>query len=83
MDHVLLDIDSDVEDAYFAGSSHGHATHAQSPGAAVPVPIEAKLRALSIRLLYEVCRVQKFSVQDLRAWPLYVFSPALTASRHL
>nr|GAT58111.1 predicted protein [Mycena chlorophos] len=66
MDHVLLDIDSDVEDAYFAGSSHGHTTQMQSPGGVVPVPIEAKLRALSIRLLYEVCRVQKFSVQDLR-----------------
>ncbi|KAF7330025.1 DUF2013 domain-containing protein [Mycena kentingensis (nom. inval.)] len=64
MDHVLLDIDSDVEDVYFSGvgsSSHGH-----NPAGVVPVPIEAKLRALCIRLLYEVCRVQKFSVHDLR-----------------
>ena len=29
------------------------------------VPIEAKIRALSICLLYEVCRVQKFSYVDL------------------
>ncbi|KAJ7628756.1 hypothetical protein FB45DRAFT_834743 [Roridomyces roridus] len=61
MDHVLVEIDSDVEDAYFgnAGTSNHVAT-------SVPVPIEAKLRSLCIRLLYEVCRVQKFSVQDLR-----------------
>ncbi|EEB93883.1 hypothetical protein MPER_07405, partial [Moniliophthora perniciosa FA553] len=48
MDHVLVEIDSDVEDTYFgiSGSSNG--------GANVPVPIEAKLRSLSVRLLYEV-----------------------------
>ncbi|KAJ7180467.1 hypothetical protein C8R46DRAFT_1069560 [Mycena filopes] len=60
MDHVLVDIDSDVEDTYFgnAGGSNHSAT--------VPIPIEAKLRGLCVRLLYEVCRVQKFSVHDLR-----------------
>ncbi|KAF9078354.1 hypothetical protein BDP27DRAFT_1412355 [Rhodocollybia butyracea] len=31
--------------------------------------IEAKLRGLSVRLLYEMCRVQKMSLQDLNAWP--------------
>ncbi|KAJ7768649.1 hypothetical protein DFH07DRAFT_807525 [Mycena maculata] len=60
MDHVLVEIDDDVEDTYFgnAGASNLSVT--------VPVPIEAKLRGLCIRLLYEVCRVQRFSVQDLR-----------------
>ncbi|KAF8057059.1 hypothetical protein FPV67DRAFT_1566264 [Lyophyllum atratum] len=61
MDHILLEIDPDVEDTYFgvAGGSHGGFGN-------VPVPIEAKLRSLGVRLLYEVCRIQKFSVQDLR-----------------
>ncbi|KAJ7866447.1 hypothetical protein B0H14DRAFT_372465 [Mycena olivaceomarginata] len=61
MDHVLVEIDSDVEGTYFGhagGSNHAHAT--------VPIPIEAKLRSLCVRLLYEVCRVQRFSAQDLR-----------------
>ena len=52
MDHVLVDIDPDVEDTYFGGS-------------VVPVPIEAKLRSLGIKTLYEVCRVQKPSLADL------------------
>jgi len=60
MDHVLVEIDPDVEDTYFgmAGGSTGNS-------ASVPIPIEAKLRSLGVRLLYEVCRVQKLSVQDL------------------
>jgi hypothetical protein len=63
MDHVLVEIDSDIEDTYFgiSGNSTG--------GVNVPIPIEAKLRSLSVRLLYEVCRVQKFSVSDLREHP--------------
>ncbi|KAJ7173053.1 hypothetical protein C8R43DRAFT_978290 [Mycena crocata] len=60
MDHVLVEIDSDVEDTYFGNAG------ASNSSAAVPVPIEAKLRGLCVRLLYEVCRVQRFSVQDLR-----------------
>ncbi|KAJ7465188.1 hypothetical protein FB451DRAFT_1488733 [Mycena latifolia] len=60
MDHVLVEIDPDLEDAYF-----GH-TGASTYSSVETVPIEAKLRGLCIRLLYEVCRVQKFSVQDLR-----------------
>ncbi|KAJ6562469.1 hypothetical protein B0H19DRAFT_1144657 [Mycena capillaripes] len=75
MDHVLVEIDSDVEDAYFGnagGSSHSTtapiygSAGGSSHSATVPIPIEAKLRSLCVRLLYEVCRVQRFSVQDLR-----------------
>lgn len=58
MDHVLVEIDPDTEDTY-TGSQ-------QTP---MVVPIEAKLRSLSVRLLYEVCRVQKLSVQDLSESP--------------
>ncbi|PFH48927.1 hypothetical protein AMATHDRAFT_49114 [Amanita thiersii Skay4041] len=61
MDHVFVDIDPDVEDTYF-----GMAGVTSTNAAVVPVPIEAKLRSLSVRLLYEVCRVQKFSLSDLR-----------------
>ncbi|KAJ6498179.1 hypothetical protein C8R47DRAFT_1113177 [Mycena vitilis] len=73
MDHVLVEIDSDVEDAYFGNS--GASSSVASPiygngahSATVPIPIEAKLRSLCVRLLYEVCRVQRFSVQDLRVF---------------
>ncbi|GLB45161.1 putative protein of unknown function (DUF2013) [Lyophyllum shimeji] len=61
MDHILVEIDPDVEDTYFgvAGGSGGSMAN-------VPVPIEAKLRSLGVRILYEVCRVQKLSVHDLR-----------------
>ena len=41
------------------------------------IPIEAKLRSLGVKLLYEVCRVQKFSVVELREsafwWSLFDF----------
>ncbi|KAF8624684.1 hypothetical protein AX17_007015 [Amanita inopinata Kibby_2008] len=62
MDHVLVEIDPDVEDTYF-GMAGGSNT-----STVVPVPIEAKLRSLSVRLLYEVCRVQKLSMTDLRVF---------------
>ncbi|KAF8201029.1 hypothetical protein K438DRAFT_1821245 [Mycena galopus ATCC 62051] len=62
MDHVLVDIDSDVEDTYFGNTAGGSSHSAMT----VPIPIEAKLRSLCVGLLYEVCRVQRFSVQDLR-----------------
>jgi hypothetical protein len=52
-------MDPDTEDTYFGMGS-------ASTGTPVPVPIEAKLRTLSVRVLYEVCRVQNLSVQDLR-----------------
>ncbi|KDQ56797.1 hypothetical protein JAAARDRAFT_36278 [Jaapia argillacea MUCL 33604] len=75
MDHVLIDIDPDVEDTftgYVAGSRDSVILPGGSAGGvggwakAVSIPIEVKLRTLSVRLLYEVCRVQKLSVQDLR-----------------
>ncbi|KAJ3861536.1 hypothetical protein EV359DRAFT_46971 [Lentinula novae-zelandiae] len=65
MDHILVEIDSDVEDTYF-GLSAGVGSGSGYSGANVPVPIEAKLRSLGVRLLYEMCRVQKLSIQDLR-----------------
>ena len=61
MDHVRLDVDPEIDD-HFYGSASGPSSGAR----AVAVPIEAKLRSLSVRLLYEVCRVQKMSLQDLR-----------------
>ena len=60
MDHVMVEIDPDIEDTY-VGTSVGRSTNF----VAVPIPIEAKLRSLSMRLLFEVCRVQHLSVQDL------------------
>ena len=61
MDHVRNDLDPDVDDAYY-GVAPG-STPSATRG--VAVPIEAKLRSLSVRLLYEVCRMQKMSLQDL------------------
>lgn len=55
MDYVLLDFDPDVEDL---------ATSSWTKN--LPAPIEANLRILSVQILYEVCRVQKFSLSDLR-----------------
>ncbi|KAJ4490453.1 hypothetical protein J3R30DRAFT_3694098 [Lentinula aciculospora] len=65
MDHIHVEIDSDVEDTYF-GNSAGVGSGSGYVGANVPVPIEAKLRSLGVRLLYEMCRVQKLSILDLR-----------------
>lgn len=62
MDHILVEIDPDVEDTFFGGG--GSRNSIALPGN-VPVPIEVKLRSLSVKLLYEVCKVQKFSAQDL------------------
>jgi len=55
-----VEIDPDIEDTY-VGTSIGRSTNLS----AVSIPIEAKLRSLSVRLLFEVCRVQHLSVQDL------------------
>ncbi len=62
MDHIRLDVDPDLDDGFYgAGTeSNSGAEHA------IEVPIEAKLRSLSVRLLYEACRVQKMSIPDLR-----------------
>ncbi|TFY72553.1 hypothetical protein EVG20_g431 [Dentipellis fragilis] len=61
MDHVLVDIDPDIDDVY-SGSSTGPSTGWKG----MSIPIEAMLRSLSVRLLYEVCRASKLSVQELR-----------------
>lgn len=53
MDHVRLDIDPELDDAGVAAKG-------------IAMPIEAKLRLLSVHLLYEVCRVQKLSLNELR-----------------
>jgi len=60
MDHVLVEMDPDIEDTY-AGTAIGRSTSFTT----VPIPIEAKLRSLCVKLLYEVCKVQTLSVQDL------------------
>ncbi|KAI0788074.1 hypothetical protein C8Q74DRAFT_1196509 [Fomes fomentarius] len=62
MDHVRLDVDPEVDDGFY-GSASGSVPGTSRP---IAVPIEAKLRSLSVRLLYEVCRVQKMTLQDLR-----------------
>ena len=56
----MVEIDPDIEDTY-AGTSVGRNTNL----IAVPIPIEARLRSLSMRLLFEVCRMQVLSVPDL------------------
>lgn len=67
MDHILVEIDPEAEDTYFGiGSAPGAVSSSSLSSFSVPVPIEAKLRSLAVGLLYDVCRVQKFSVQDLR-----------------
>jgi hypothetical protein len=66
MDHVLVEIDPDIQDTYSGlGSSMINVGGFSVP---VPVPIEAKLRTLAVRLLYEVCRVRKWTTQDLREY---------------
>jgi hypothetical protein len=66
MDHVLVDIDPDVEDTFSGMTS----TSGPSTGwKGLVIPIEAKLRSLSVRLLYEVCRSSKFSIADLSQSP--------------
>ena len=62
MDHVRLDVDPEVDSGFY-GSGPGSSSGGSRPFA---VPIEAKLRSLSVQLLYEVCRVQKMTLQDLR-----------------
>ncbi|KAF8960869.1 hypothetical protein BDZ97DRAFT_1273337 [Flammula alnicola] len=61
MDHILVEIDPDIEDTY-VGTAVGRSASFSS----VPIPIEAKLRSLSMKLLYEVCKVQTLNMQDLK-----------------
>lgn len=68
MDHITLEIDPDVDDTFIGGSTSGSSSGAYR---GLAVPIEVKLRSLSIRLLYEVCRVQKLSLHDLSKIPCF------------
>ncbi|ETW77422.1 hypothetical protein HETIRDRAFT_388964, partial [Heterobasidion irregulare TC 32-1] len=61
MDHVLVDIDPEIEDTY-SGSVTGPSTGWKG----LAIPIEAMLRSLGVRLLYEVCRASKLTKQELR-----------------
>ncbi|THH14440.1 hypothetical protein EW146_g5899 [Bondarzewia mesenterica] len=61
MDHVLVEIDLDIEDTY-SGSTSGPSTGWKG----LAIPIEAMLRSLGVRLLYEVCRASKLSKQELK-----------------
>lgn len=61
MDNVLVGVDPDVEDSFSGTTNPGGSGYQR----AVAVPIEAKLRTQSVRILYEVCRVQRMTMQDL------------------
>jgi len=71
MDHVLVDVDPDIEDTFSGLAS----TSGPSTGwKGFAIPIEAKLRSLAMRLLYEVCRSSKMSIGDLSMsfhWSLF------------
>jgi hypothetical protein len=67
MDHVHVDIDSDIEESIGGLNTARSISYSFTSTTGTPIPIEAKLRTLGVRLLYEVCRVQKFSLQQLRA----------------
>lgn len=61
IDNILVDLDPGVQDTH-------PGTNASGPhwSRSVVIPImEAKIRILSVRLLYEICRVQKFAYADL------------------
>ncbi|KAI0315290.1 hypothetical protein OF83DRAFT_364966 [Amylostereum chailletii] len=63
MDHVLVDIDPDLDDTY-----SGHSAGSSSDWKSLAIPIEAKLRSLAVRLLYEALRASKLSIQELRVF---------------
>jgi len=65
MDHILVEIDPDTEDVNLGTPSISSGSGSRSSMVIGHIPIEAKLRSLSVRLLYEVCRVQKLSLQDM------------------
>ncbi|KAF8452541.1 hypothetical protein L210DRAFT_3518904 [Boletus edulis BED1] len=68
MDHILVEIDPDVDDSYVGPSFAANSTNSRASIIMGPIAIEGKLRMLSVRLLYEVCRVQKLSEPDLRVF---------------
>lgn len=71
MDHVLVEINPDTEDVYLGAPSISSGSGSRSSMVVSHIPIEAKLRSLGVRLLYEVCRVQKLSLHDLSMWSCY------------
>lgn len=64
MDHILVEIDLDSEFVTLPPLSLNNENHRQTVMLG-PITIEAKLRALGINLLYQVCRVQKLSEAEL------------------
>ncbi|TCD59853.1 hypothetical protein EIP91_011289, partial [Steccherinum ochraceum] len=70
MDHVRLEYDPDVEDMYTGVTTGGNTSVSSGSGSAgrvgLAVPIETKLRSLSLKMLYEILRVQKLSLADLQ-----------------
>lgn len=62
MDHILVAYNPETEDNY-AGS-----VSASGWQRGLVVPIEARLRLLAVGILYEVLRVQKLTVEDLRGF---------------
>ena len=70
MDYVRLELDPDVDDVFIGGSTAG--TSANGTLRVLGIPIEAKLRSLSLKLLYEVLQVQKLSLHDLGACLTFV-----------
>lgn len=65
MDHILVEIDPDADDSYIGPNLVYNGAGSRASIIMGPIAIEGKLRMLSVRLLYEVCRVQKLSEQDL------------------
>lgn len=66
MDHILVEIDPDADDSYIGPNLPSNGAGSRASIMMGPIAIEGKLRVLAVRLLYEVCRVQKLSEQDLR-----------------
>lgn len=65
MDHLSVEIDPDADDSYISHNLVPNGAGSRTSLIMGPIAIEGKLRVLSVRLLYEVCRVQKLSEQDL------------------
>ncbi|KAF9788112.1 hypothetical protein BJ322DRAFT_606215 [Thelephora terrestris] len=60
-DNILVDSDPGTQDARNGANASG-----LSWPRGIVIPIETRIRILSIRMLYEVCRVQKLSYDDLK-----------------
>jgi hypothetical protein len=64
MDHLLVDFDPEIDDLVITAGGNPHKV-------AMAIPIEASLRLVAVDVLYQICRVQKLDLQDLR---LYICS---------